>query len=74
MLLAGMLSVATSFGIASEEPSAQLDEVTVTGERAGPGLWHVYQGPGSGQLWILGSVSPLPKSRTKGGAPGAVSR
>jgi uncharacterized protein YbaP (TraB family) len=64
VLLTGLLSAATSIGLGGEEPSAQLDEVIVTGERAGPGLWHVHQGPGPGELWILGSVSPLPKDMT----------
>lgn len=36
-----------------------LDEVTVTSERAGPGLWHVRRG--AGEVWILGTLSPLPK-------------
>ncbi len=36
-----------------------LDEVIVTGERTGPGLWHVSRGDAN--LWILGTVAPLPK-------------
>lgn len=59
-----MLGIITASSAAAEDPIAQLEEVTVTGERAGPGLWHVYQGPGNGQLWILASVSPLPKDMT----------
>jgi uncharacterized protein YbaP (TraB family) len=47
---------------AADEPPVQLEELTVTGERSGPGLWHVHRGPA--QLWILGSVSPLPKDMT----------
>jgi len=39
-----------------------LDEVVVTGERTGPGMWHVHRG--AGQLYILGSLSPLPKGIT----------
>ena len=39
-----------------------LDELVVTGERAGPGMWHVHRG--AAQLWILGSMSPLPKGIT----------
>ena len=39
-----------------------LDEVVVTGERSGPGLWHLRHG--DAQLWILGSLSPLPKGIT----------
>jgi uncharacterized protein YbaP (TraB family) len=45
-----------------EDPPAGLDEIVVTGERAGPGLWHVYKG--TAQLWIFGTVSPLPKDMT----------
>jgi uncharacterized protein YbaP (TraB family) len=40
----------------------QLEELTVTGERTGPGMWRVHRG--SSQLWILGSISPLPKGIT----------
>jgi uncharacterized protein YbaP (TraB family) len=39
-----------------------VEEVVVTGERAGPGLWHVYRG--SAQLWLFATVSPLPKDMT----------
>jgi uncharacterized protein YbaP (TraB family) len=39
-----------------------LDDVVVTGERTGPEMWHVHRG--SGELWILGSMSPLPKGIT----------
>lgn len=43
-------------------PPEQLDEVVVSGERPGPGMWHVRHG--SAQVWILGSLSPLPKNIT----------
>jgi uncharacterized protein YbaP (TraB family) len=43
-------------------PEAQIDEIVVSGERAGPGLWQVH-GRG-GDTWILGTVSPLPKNIT----------
>lgn len=47
----------------AEQASAQvLDEIVVTGERTGPGMWHVHRG--AAQLWILGSMSPLPKGIT----------
>jgi len=39
-----------------------MDEVVVTGERTGPGMWHVHRG--AAQVWILGSMSPLPKGIT----------
>jgi uncharacterized protein YbaP (TraB family) len=51
-----------SIGAAADEPSAKLEEIVVSGERAGPGLWHVYKG--SAQLWIFGTVTPLPKDMT----------
>jgi uncharacterized protein YbaP (TraB family) len=44
-------------------PSAdQLQELVVTGERTGPGLWHVHKG--AAHVWILGSISPLPRDIT----------
>jgi uncharacterized protein YbaP (TraB family) len=43
-------------------PVPQLDELTVTGERTGPGMWHIQRG--DSQLWILGSLSPLPQGIT----------
>jgi uncharacterized protein YbaP (TraB family) len=56
-LLAGHVAVART-----ENPPEKLDEIVVTGERAGPGLWHVHKG--AAQLWIFGTVSPLPKDMT----------
>jgi uncharacterized protein YbaP (TraB family) len=47
---------------AQQAPPSIMDEVVVTGERTGPGMWHVHHG--SAQLWILGSLSPLPKGIT----------
>jgi uncharacterized protein YbaP (TraB family) len=40
----------------------QLQELVVTGERTGPGLWHVHKG--ASHVWILGSISPLPRDIT----------
>jgi uncharacterized protein YbaP (TraB family) len=53
-----------AFGAGGETPAAppQMDEVVVTGERPGPGMWHVHRGDAN--LWILGSMSPLPKGIT----------
>ena len=59
-LMAGSWAAAPSRAV--ELPPQQLDEVVVTGERPGPGMWHVHRG--SAQLWILGSISPLPKGIT----------
>jgi uncharacterized protein YbaP (TraB family) len=39
-----------------------LDEIVVTAERAGPGMWHVHRG--AANVWILGSISPLPRDIT----------
>jgi uncharacterized protein YbaP (TraB family) len=46
----------------ADEPPPTMDELTVTGERTGPGMWHVHRG--TAQVWILGSMSPLPKGIT----------
>ena len=40
-------------------PQEPIEEILVTGEQPGPGLWKVSQG--DHVLWILGSVTPLPK-------------
>ncbi|HEX4153857.1 MAG TPA: TraB/GumN family protein [Steroidobacteraceae bacterium] len=65
-LAAAMLTLPWCFATRAEEaaqaPPAQLGELTVTGERTGPGMWHVHRG--NSQLWILGSISPLPKDIT----------
>ena len=39
-----------------------MDDVVVTSERPGPGMWHVHRG--GAHVWILGSMSPLPKGIT----------
>jgi uncharacterized protein YbaP (TraB family) len=39
-----------------------LEDVVVNGERPGPGMWRVHRG--AAQVWILGSMSPLPKGIT----------
>jgi uncharacterized protein YbaP (TraB family) len=57
-LLAGCFAAA---GRADQLPPA-LDEIVVTAERAGPGMWHVHRGPAN--VWILGSISPLPRDIT----------
>jgi uncharacterized protein YbaP (TraB family) len=47
---------------ADQAPPQVMDDLVVTGEHPGPGLWHVHRG--AAQLWILGSMSPLPKGIT----------
>jgi uncharacterized protein YbaP (TraB family) len=46
----------------AEQTPPVMDELVVTSERAGPGMWHVHRG--AAQVWILGSMSPLPKGIT----------
>jgi uncharacterized protein YbaP (TraB family) len=46
-------------GPLSAQESAELPTVVVTGEQPGPGLWKVTSG--DHVLWILGTLSPLPK-------------
>jgi uncharacterized protein YbaP (TraB family) len=62
LFLAGLLVLCSSGRCHADEPPEVLDELTVTGERTGPGMWHVHHG--TAQLWILGSMSPLPKGIT----------
>jgi hypothetical protein len=64
-LLAGLatLSAGASRAESPEASSAAIEEVLVTGQQPGPGLWKVTH-PSAGHdhvLWILGSYGPLPK-------------
>jgi uncharacterized protein YbaP (TraB family) len=61
-LMAACLVAASCPARSADAPGTQLEEVTVTGERTGPGLWHVHKG--DAQLWVLGSLSPLPRGIT----------
>jgi len=59
------VGLAMNFGTAAAEqaaPAQALDEIIVTAERAGPGMWHVHRGDAN--VWILGSISPLPRDIT----------
>lgn len=60
--------LAVSAACAADEPAAALPaappppplaEVLVTGEQPGPGMWRVTSG--EHELWILGTLDPLPK-------------
>ncbi|HME41378.1 MAG TPA: TraB/GumN family protein [Steroidobacteraceae bacterium] len=66
IFMAAILSAAASASSmcrADQAPPPQvMDELLVTGERTGPGMWHVHRG--AAQVWILGSMSPLPKGIT----------
>ena len=57
-----LASLACVTRAAPQEPETAIDEIVVNGERTGPGLWHVH-GP-TGETWILGTVSPLPRGIT----------
>jgi hypothetical protein len=48
---------------AATTPGAPLEEVLVTGQQPGPGLWRVTRAgdPDGNVLWLLGNYSPLPK-------------
>lgn len=59
LLAAGLLSSACR---ADQTPPPVMDDLVVTGERTGPGMWRVHRG--TAQVWILGSMSPLPKAIT----------
>ena len=60
-LLAATLVLPTTV-CRADQPPPVLDDLVVTGERTGPGMWHVHHG--DAQVWILGSMSPLPKGIT----------
>ncbi len=63
ILIAAMLAISWAGVCRAEQPQpALMDDVVVTGERTGPGMWHVRRG--AAQVWILGSMSPLPKGIT----------
>ncbi|MBB5207319.1 TraB/GumN family protein [Chiayiivirga flava] len=57
-LLLSCLLVSLNTGAAAEEPVV-LDTVLVSGTQSGPGLWQVRRG--DHVLWILGTLSPLPR-------------
>ena len=60
--LLGCALIVASSSCLADEPPAQIDEGVGSTERAGPGLWHVQRG--TAQLWIFGTLSPLPKDMT----------
>lgn len=51
-----------SMACRADQPPPVMEDLVVTGERPGPGMWHVHRG--AAQVWILGSMSPLPKGIT----------
>jgi hypothetical protein len=60
-LIFALLLMASSAAPALESPAQEtLEEVVVSGEQPGPGLWQVRNGANT--LWILGTHSPLPRA------------
>lgn len=70
LALAGAAALPAAARLSDEPPAAEpvpvLEEVLVSGEQPGPGLWKVLKPTGDGEhvLWILGSYGPLPKGIT----------
>jgi hypothetical protein len=66
MLLCAVTAVPFAKQVAPASPASQagaeptlLDAVVVSGRVTGPGLWQVYK-DGEHDLWIMGTLSPLP--------------
>jgi uncharacterized protein YbaP (TraB family) len=59
-----ILLIFTNVASSATEPSAPdgVENVLVTGEQPGPGLWKVTKGDHT--LWIMGSLGPLPRKMT----------
>ena len=56
---AGMASAQTATSAPSLPPIRDLEPLVVSGIQPGPGLWKVRKGDHT--LWVLGTVSPLPR-------------
>lgn len=61
-----MLASAAAGAAEADGAETVLEEILVTGEQAGPGLWKVTRTAADGEhvLWILGTYGPLPKGMT----------
>jgi hypothetical protein len=59
LTLGSMVFVSQGAQVPAAPAEDVLDEVVVTGEQPGPGLWRVTNGANT--LWILGTHSPLPR-------------
>lgn len=53
--------------VTAQDDIKQLDTVVVTGSAPGPGMWHVYSG--DKDMWIFGTLSPLPANITWNSRP-----
>jgi uncharacterized protein YbaP (TraB family) len=56
------LGAQAAWAVRDDPPPARLDEIVVTGERTGPGMWHIRHN--AADIWLLGSLSPLPRGIT----------
>jgi len=61
-MAASLLAGCWAAAVRADQLPPALDEIVVTAERAGPGMWHVHRG--AANVWILGSISPLPRDIT----------
>lgn len=59
LLLAFLLPAAQATETPPQLPTTVLDTVVVSGRQPGPGLWKVSKG--DHVMWLLGTISPLPK-------------
>jgi uncharacterized protein YbaP (TraB family) len=57
--ITGALALSGAGGALTAEPSAPMAELVVEGQHEGPRMWSVRSGEHT--LWILGTISPLPK-------------
>jgi hypothetical protein len=63
VLFCVLRAAAVHAGVDADPAAAPLEEVLVTGQQPGPGLWKVTRAddPDGNVLWVLGNYSPLPK-------------
>jgi hypothetical protein len=62
LLLLGVQACGHAQSTSLSPANTPLDEVLVTGERPGPGMWRISKG--GHDLWILATLQPLPKNMT----------
>lgn len=61
-LLFGVQTYCRAQSLPAAPASPAIDEVLVTGERPGPGMWRISKD--GHELWILATLRPLPKNMT----------
>ena len=59
VLLTGLSAGAIARAAAIEDVAGPIEEVEVSGERPGPGLWKIRRGANT--VYVLGTTSPLPR-------------